>query len=80
MLTHLPRPRRGRGQGEGAVVVLLMCVFVLSPAAAHAQSLDEVVEHTCVRVLDLFGLAESAAAASTLTVRRWPGLDPSARA
>lgn len=28
------------------------------------QSLDEVVEHTCVRVLDLFGLGESAAAAS----------------
>ena len=44
------------------------------------QSLDEVVEHTCVRVLDLFGLGESAAAASPLAVRRWSGLAPSASA
>ena len=44
------------------------------------QSLDEVVEHTCVRVLDLFGLADSAAAASPLTVRRWPGLAPASHA
>lgn len=44
------------------------------------QSLDEVVEHTCVRVLDLFGLADSAAAASPLTVRRWPGLAPASAA
>ena len=28
------------------------------------RSLDDVVDHTCVRVLDLFGLADSAAAAS----------------
>jgi 4-hydroxy-3-polyprenylbenzoate decarboxylase len=44
------------------------------------QSLDEVVEHTCVRVLDLFGLGESAAAASPIAVRRWSGLAPSASA
>ena len=44
------------------------------------RSLDEVVEHTCVRVLDLFGLADSAAAASPLTVRRWPGLAPASAA
>ena len=44
------------------------------------RSLDDVVDHTCVRVLDLFGLADSAAAASTLTVRRWPGLAPASHA
>jgi len=44
------------------------------------RSLDDVVDHTCVRVLDLFGLADSAAAASPLTVRRWPGLAPAAAA
>ena len=59
----------------GAIVAPPVPAFYQRP-----QSLDEVVDHTCMRVLDLFGLAESAAAASTLTVRRWPGLDPSARA
>jgi len=44
------------------------------------RSLDDVVDHTCVRVLDLFGLADSAAAASPLTVRRWPGLAPASAA
>ena len=44
------------------------------------QSLDDIVDHTCMRVLDLFGLGESAIKAATLNVRRWSGLLPTASA
>ena len=54
-----PRPRRGRGQGEGAVLLAALLVLLLSlsaPPAAHAQSLDEVVngvESTYGKIIDL---------------------------
>ena len=56
MLTRIPRPRRGRGQGEGAGLLFAVCLLLLFPYVAHAQSLDEVVagvESTYGKITDL---------------------------
>lgn len=54
--TGIARSRRRAQQGQGVALVLAVCLFLLLPTGAHAQSLDEVVagvESTYGRITDL---------------------------